>query len=180
MEKEEGMHIFRNLLNNLVNKMIEGRPSSLEHHALREFKFMGWMDERGKFKDKNQERICKHVLKLIQVFSKEMHSGSSAQYVLKMFMDLASFLPLGYLTGEDWEWRDVTEENGGEVLYQNIRCPRIFKGKDGAWDIEGRVFVEKVEDTETKTPSYVSYTSNESFTPISFPYFPFTEYVHVK
>ena len=55
-------------------------------------------------------------------------------------------------------------------MYQNRRCPHVFKSDaDGAYDIDGRVFVD---------PDGSSYTSRDSRVSIEFPYTPKREYVH--
>ena len=75
--------------------------SNLKTHALMEFRAAGWTDENGKFKDEMQEAICNHVLALLDLFSNEGHSGTTAPYAINMFKTLASFEPLVPLTG-DW------------------------------------------------------------------------------
>lgn len=109
-------------------------------HAREEFRAAGWVDENGKFKDGWQEAICEHIVKLLEVFSDEGHSGSTAPYAVDLFSKLALFKPIAPLTGEDWEWNDVAEQNGG-TLYQNKRASHVFKDKNGAYDINGIIFL---------------------------------------
>lgn len=137
------------------------------NHAMTEFRAAGWCDENGKFEDEMQEMICNHVLKLLDVFDGEGHSGSSAPYAINLFKKLASFEPVVPLTGEDWEWNEV-----GNGMYQNNRCSHVFKdGKGGEpYDCEGRIFRE---------PSGSCYTSKGSRVPVTFPYTPKREYVDV-
>lgn len=158
--------------------------SNLHNHALAEFRAAGWTDADGKFKDEMQEAICKHVLALLEVFSHEGHSGTTAPYAVKLFTKLAMFEPIVPLTGEDWEWAEVSEG-----VFQNKRCSRVFKQADRfngqAYDIDGRVFYEWNErDLEPDEKGYPGtrrlqsyYTSRESMVPITFPYTPTTEYV---
>ena len=73
--------------------------SNYERHAMMEFRAAGWTDESGKFNDEMQEMICKHVMKLLEVFADEGHSGSSAPYAINLFKQLASFEPVAPLTG---------------------------------------------------------------------------------
>lgn len=158
--------------------------SNLHSHALAEFRAAGWTDEEGKFKDEMQEAICKHVLELLKVFADEGHSGSTAPYAVNMFKKLAMFEPIVPLTGEDWEWAEVSEG-----VFQNKRCSRVFKQADRfngqAYDIDGRVFYEWNErDLDPDEKGYPGkrrfqsyYTSRESMVPITFPYTPTTEYV---
>lgn len=152
--------------------------SNLEFHARNEFRAAGWVDENGKFKDEMQEMICNHVLKLLEVFSEEGHSGSSAPYAINLFSTLAKFEPLVPLTGEDWEWHDVSEyssrDNG--PVYQNKRCSRVFKDNTGAYDIYGIVFWEWYTDPETGEKSKSYFTGRGSHVYVTFPYTPKIEY----
>ncbi len=148
--------------------------TNYERHAKDEFRAAGWTDENGKFNDEMQELICNHVLKLLDVFHDEGHSGSSAPYAINLFKKLASFEPIVPLTGEDWEWVNVAEQNGGP-LWQNKRCSHVFKDNDGAYDINGIVFYDwYVNEEGDKHKSY--FTSRESRVPVTFPYTPTTEY----
>lgn len=145
-------------------------------HAWQEFKAAGWLDENDNFKDEMQEMICKHVLKLLDVFNDEGHSGSSAPYAISLFKNLASFEPIAPLTGEDWEWIDVADLNrGGKTLWQNKRCSNVFKDDTGAYDIEGIVFYDICKDENGE--EYKSYfTSRDSHVPVTFPYTPKIQY----
>lgn len=157
--------------------------SNLHSHALTEFCAAGWTDADGNFKDEMQEAICNHVMKLLDVFANEGHSGSSAPYAIDVFKKLAMFEPLVPLTGEDWEWSEV-----GEGTFQNKRCSHVFKQADRfggqAYDINGIVFYEwherQLEEDEKGYPGTrrfkSHYTSRDSFVPVTFPYTPKTEY----
>ena len=151
--------------------------NNYEAHAWREFKAAGWLDENGKFEDEMQEAICNHVIRLLGVFAGEGHSGASAPYAISLFEKLAKFEPIAPLTGEDWEWNDV-----GDGVYQNKRCSHVFKQADRfdgqAYDINGKIFWEWYTDPETNEQHESYYTSNESFTPIEFPYVPTKEYIY--
>jgi len=122
-------------------------------------------------------------LKLLDVFSDEGHSGSSAPYAVQLFEKLAMFKPIVPLTGEDWEWHEASEG-----VFQNKRCSRVFKQADRfngqAYDIDGIVFYEWSErDLDPDEEGYPGkrrfkshYTSRDSMVPITFPYTPTTEY----
>lgn len=142
--------------------------NNYERHAREEFRAAGWTDQDGKFDDEWQEAICNHVLQLLDTFHGEGHSGTSAQYTINLFKTLASFRPIAPLTGEDWEWCDVAEQNGGPLL-QNKRCSTVFKDPEGAYDIDGIVFWDWHKDSEGKMrKSY--FTNFESRVPVTFPY----------
>jgi hypothetical protein len=147
-------------------------------HAREEFRAAGWVDENGKFKDEWQEAICEHIVKLLEVFSDEGHSGSSAPYAVDLFSKLALFKPIAPLTGEDWEWVDVAERDGGRV-YQNKRASHVFKDDNGAYDINGIIFYEWLtREDGTQFKSY--FTSEGSRVPVTFPYTPKSEYREAK
>ena len=148
--------------------------SNLKSHALMEFRAAGWCDESGKFVDEMQEAICNHVLKLLEVFSDEGHSGSSAPYAVNVFKTLAMFEPLVPLTGEDWEWNEVHDG-----VFQNKRCSHVFKQADRfdgqAYDIDGIIFYDwYTNENGEKSKSY--FTGRDSCVPITFPYTPTKEY----
>lgn len=141
------------------------KDSNLHKHALVEFRAAGWVDENGKFNDEMQEDICNHVLKLIDLFSEEGHSGSSAPYAINLFSRLAKFKPIAPLTGEDWEWHDT-----GHGVLQNKRASHVFKNIETgeAYDIDGKVFWEWAVYEGEPFRSY--YSCRESRVPVTFPY----------
>ena len=152
--------------------------NNYERHAMMEFRAAGWTDESGKFNDEMQEMICKHVMKLLEVFADEGHSGSSAPYAINLFKQLASFEPVAPLTGEDWEWTDVSEYGGRDdgPLFQNKRCGHVFKDNTGAYDSDGIIWYDWHTDEETGEKYKTHFTSRESRVPVTFPYTPKREY----
>lgn len=145
--------------------------SNLKTHAEIELQAIGYkLDETEEGPNK---WIVENILELLEVFSKQGHSGSSAPYCIDLFTKLARFEPLCPLTGEDSEWVNVVEYSGSgaDPVWQNKRCSHVFKGPDGrAYDIDGRVFVE---------PNGNAYTNFDSRVYVTFPYTPKTEYVQV-
>lgn len=138
--------------------------SNLIEHAKREFKAIGYIPLDQEQEDGPNKWIQENLIELLEVFSKQGHSGFSAGYCINAFNKLARFEPLASLTGEDWEWQEV-----GTGTWQNIRCGRVFKDEHGqAYDIEGRVFVN---------PTGEAYTCKESRVYVVFPYTPKTEYI---
>lgn len=137
--------------------------SNLIEHAKREFLAVGYKQDEEEGPNK---WIQENVLELLRVFANQGHSGMSAPYCVGMFEKLALFEPLAPLTGEDHEWMEVSKG-----VWQNVRAPRVFKGKDGrAYDIEGRIF---------RAPNGTCYTSGDSRVFVEFPYTPSREYVDV-
>jgi len=147
-------------------------------HAKRELRAAGYPVREGE--DKLAEilsgdediniMMADNVLELLEVFSKQGHSGFSSSFAIDLFTKLAKQEPLGPITGEDSEWVDVAEMGDGSPMWQNNRCSHVFKDDKHAWDINGKVFVE---------PDGSSYTSTDSFVDVEFPYTPTTEYVNV-
>ena len=131
-------------------------------HLDREWAAMGWSttDE-----DDPQVWIYNHLKKLLEAFSDEGHSGSSAPYTVSLFRKLAMFEPIGPLTGDDSEWMEVSEG-----MLQNRRCSHVFKENGEAYDIDGKVFEE---------PDGSRFTSRDSRVSVTFPYTPATEIVKV-
>lgn len=107
------------------------------------------------------------ILEIVEVFSKQGHTGFSAGYVINAITKLLSHEPLTPLTGADDEWNDIGEGN-----FQNKRCSRVFKNQDGqTYDINGKVFTDKTG---------CSYTNRHSKVNVVFPYVPTTEYIQVE
>jgi len=102
---------------------------SLTNYAKTELQAAGFFDVDSDYGD----LIGEAVMELIEVFSKQGHSGMSAPYVASIFNKLANFEPLLPITGKEEEWGDVADYNDdGEPWYQNKRCSALFKdGKDG-------------------------------------------------
>jgi hypothetical protein len=155
---------------------------SFREYAMDEFKYAGWLNEDGSFKDAMQEALCENILKILDIFAEEGHSGSSASYAIGLLTKLLKFEPLGPLTGEDWEWTYVSDG-----LYQNKRCSQVFKEDGNVYDSIGKVFYtwetrELGEDEEgyPGISQYMShYTTRDSRVPVVFPYIPKIEYVEV-
>ena len=159
--------------------------SNYKFHAMQEFKAAGWCDQDGKFGDEMQEDICNHVLDLLDAFDGEGHSGSSSSYTVDLFSKLALFKPLVPLTGEDWEWNEISDEYSvynNTTVYQNNRCSDVFKQSDRfdgqPYFLDGKVFWEWYTDPETGEKHKSYYTCADSLVPITFPYTPTTEYVY--
>jgi hypothetical protein len=151
--------------------------SNYKFHAENEFRAAGWVDENGKFKDEMQEAICNHVLALLNVFSDEGHSGSSAPYTINLFSKLAKFEPLAPLTGEDWEWNVINDDRtNGVAVYQNRRFSAVFKQSDRfdgkPYWLDGKVLWEwsSHPDIDDGEPFKNYYTSADSRVTIEFPW----------
>lgn len=119
-------------------------------------------------KDEMQDAIGENIFDVVAMFGLAGHSGSSAPYASHYIEKALKFEPFGPLNGDDAEWGEPFDYNGG---CQNKRCGHVFKDADGrAYDIDGRVF---------RDPDGCCYTNKDSRVYITFPYTPKTEYVDV-
>ena len=119
--------------------------------------------------DEMQEAMNAHILRMVETFADEGHSGFSAAYAVGILQRLLRFEPLTPLTGEEDEW--VVLDYGDEMAAQNKRCPHVFRRADGtAYDGEAVIFRE---------PSGACFTNSDSRRDITFPYTPAREYVDV-
>lgn len=136
--------------------------SNLTNHAEKELELAGLFKKDSDYGG----MLGQNVMELVKVFSKQEHSGFSANMAIALFERVARFEPLAPLTGEDDEWVEV--EPG---VFQNKRCSHVFKKNGQAYNIYGKVFRE---------PSGATYTSGDSHVPVVFPCIPKTEYVDAK
>jgi hypothetical protein len=118
---------------------------------------------RGDDLDPMQDAIENDILEIIDIFSKQGHSGGSAGYVLPILERLLNWEIIAPITGGDSEWEEV-----GDGLFQNKRCFSVFKSKDRfdgqPYTIDGKIFSD--DDGESW------FTSRDSCVPIEFPYTP--------
>lgn len=144
--------------------------SNLLDHARRELEIAGYFSDDSVYGG----MLGRAVLKMVEEFAAEGHSGMSARIALDVFAKVASFEPLTPLTGADEEWVDVTSQDGTQdgTLYQNVRCSHVFKDDKGAYDVDGRIFRSKKDNC--------SFTNKDSRVPVTFPYTPTREYVDVE
>lgn len=141
-------------------------------HAIREFAMAGYPPIIN-CKDDPDKWIQENVLDLIKLFAMHGHSGSSASYTINVYKKLATYEPLSPITGKPEEWRNVAKlcgQNEGE-LFQNIRCPSIFKKNGQAYYLDAIIWENENGVTYTGsalTSENVKYCSRQNIT------FPFT------
>ena len=114
--------------------------------------------------DSMQDMVKQNVLEIVDVFSKQGHSGASANYVLGIIDRVLRFLPICPLTGDEDEWG---EAYGDDDTQQNRRCGKVFRNhhdNSTAHNIEGKVF--STDGGETY------FANRNSSVPVSFPYYP--------
>ena len=141
--------------------------SSAIKHAKRELALLGYLPPEVLEENDPNKWVQENILELLEVFSKQGHSGTSASYVIGMFFKLASHEPITPLTGEDSEWEKIDFQT-----LQNVRCSRVFKNINTGrvFDVEGKIFEE---------PDGARYSNRESSVDITFPYMPHTEVIKV-
>lgn len=101
----------------------------LVQHAKSELTFANLFSEKGDFYG---GETAKAVMELMEVFSKQGHSGSSAPIVIDLFKRLANWETLIPITGNDDEWNEVSDN-----IFQNNRNSAIFKEDGRCYYIDG-------------------------------------------
>lgn len=153
---------------------------SLMSHTFEELNRLGMTEDAT---DEYNKSMRSHIIKMMNAFCEEGHSGFSAGYAVSILSKLMRYEPLTPIAGADDEWVDVAMYNAdGGSLYQNKRYSKLFKeGKDGqAYNIEGKVFWEwcerPLDEDEEGYPgikTYKSYyTNGDSRVEVTFPYTP--------
>lgn len=124
--------------------------------------------------DEMNKLMHDNIIKIIEEFSSQGHSGFSASYAISHLTRLLEFKPLSPLTGEDDEWNEIDKDIRADGMwYQNKRYSAVFKDKDGrTYNSQGRVFRGRRG----------SYTTRGSSVDITFPYMvpEHPEYVNTK
>lgn len=157
--------------------------SNLVNHAQSELHFAGLLKKDTDFYG---GAIGKAVIELMEVFSKQGHSGSSAPLVADIFKRLANYENLTPISGEDSEFVDIM----GEGLMQNVRNSAVFKNNGRYYYIDGMVkrlsdgtcwsggFYTDREAFEARDESKKLYTTRAYIK--SFPFTPKTFYIDVE
>lgn len=123
----------------------------LTKHAERELKLAGLYDKDSDYGG----LIAEAIMELMEVFAKQGHSGGSAPIVANLFKKLALYENLTPLTGNDDEWSDISEMQGGKKGWQNNRVLSVFKNEDGK--------VYYLDAIIWKTQNGGTYTGNAKF-----------------
>lgn len=99
--------------------------SNLQEHAVTELKRAGLLDDDADYGG----ALGPAVMRLINVFADDGHSGMSAAMTIDLFCRLARFEPLTPITSDPDEWTNDTQI-GNEPLWQNTRRSTSFS-RDG-------------------------------------------------
>lgn len=91
-------------------------PSNLVTHARRELSLIG-----------EEPETIRGYLNVIQAFADMGHSGGSASVAIPVINRLLQFENLAPLTDDPDDWMKIADAmSGGEDLWQNRRCSRMF------------------------------------------------------
>ena len=122
----------------------------LEHTKV-ELEIAGLLSEEGDFYG---GETGKAVLELMEVFSKQGHSGMSAPMVVDIFKKLANYEPLGPITGKDEEWNSM--DYGDGIEYQNKRSSGLFKDSNGKVTYVSSIVKRSPNGTTWTGPLYLT------------------------
>lgn len=103
--------------------------SNLTEHARREMQAVGLFDKDADY----EGRLAENVMELLEVFSRQGHSGMSASMAISLFTTLAEFEALGPLTDDPDEWQPISMEpvTDSVFLWQNRRQSDSFSHDGG-------------------------------------------------
>jgi len=99
---------------------------NLKEYAENELRLAGLFDKDSDYNG----MVGPAVMRMIEVFSAERHSGFSANLCLSIFDRVSRYKQLTPLTYAKDEWDDVSEMSG-EKLWQNKRNPSVFSKDEG-------------------------------------------------
>lgn len=102
--------------------------SNLVLHARRELDLLGMTEDTNGIDKLGRDG----VLELVEVFSRQGHSGSSAAWMISIVERLLRYEPLSPLSNDPDEWMHVAEEMGGQPdLWQSRRDSSAFSNDGG-------------------------------------------------
>jgi len=109
--------------------------ASLVDHAKRELELAGLFDKDSDY----DGMIGKAVMKLMNNFSGQGHSGFSANWTRDLFDQLAQYKNLTPITDDPEDWTNVSEHND-KKLWQCKRNPSLFSENGGKsyYDVEDK------------------------------------------
>lgn len=100
--------------------------SNLVEHAEREMRRAGLFDKDSDY----DGMLGPAVLKMVEAFAGEGHSGYSASRALAIFNEVARFRTLTPLTSDPEEWFHHDHQVAGYDCWQNVRDSAAFS-RDG-------------------------------------------------
>ena len=111
-----------------MENIIVKEESNLVKHARKELELAGLFDKDSDYNG----MISKAVMKLIEVFSKQGHSGCSARQVIKIFHRVANYgLLMPINKPKEGEYNIVAGGGIGKDIYQSCRLSSLFSSDSG-------------------------------------------------
>lgn len=156
---------------------------SLIEFAKNELKYCGYIPLDVEQENGPNKWIQENILEILELISKQEHSGASINYLHECLNKLILYRPLTPLTGNDDEWTEVTDG-----IFQNKRLYTIFKKNNVTYNSEGYIFwhwneIDLDEDEEGypgKRKYKSSFVNTYSRKLITFPYkYQDPEYIEV-
>jgi hypothetical protein len=125
--------VVRDYCNQWFDKLNKGpeevyKPKNAILHAEREIGLL--VKSENELDQELSDWLNKNVLDLLYVFSRQGHSGGTAEEMLRLFNHLARFKPLMPITADPAEWADMTEQTG-RPFWQNRRQTTCFSEDGG-------------------------------------------------
>ena len=102
----------------------ESTKSPLVEFAVRELDRLGMFDDDADY----EGNLGRAVVELLEVFSKQGHSGFSAFATVDLFSTLAMYKPLTAITSDPNEW---TQVDSAGTLWQSSRNSTAFSTDGG-------------------------------------------------
>jgi hypothetical protein len=119
--------------------------STLVDHARYELELAGLLDRDSDY----DGMIGEAALEVVTLFSKQGHSGMSAEMVTAIVTKLLRYKPLTPLTYAPDEWVDQSEASGGNPTWQNRRDFNVFSKDGGKTHYSVKDVVAKTEKNVT-------------------------------
>lgn len=123
--------------------------------------------------DDLQQLMSRHIIDIIEMFSKQGHSEFSANYAIRILERLLRWKPITPLTGADDEWELKCCDSDGISTYQNTRCFSVFKYVDSQGHL---VSCHDIEAVTVSDNGGITWFSTKRFRKqVTFPYEPPTK-----
>lgn len=121
---------------------------SLVEHAKSELERAGLFDKDSDYNG----MLGPAIMKMVETFAAEGHSGASAAWTLQLFNRVASYKALTRLTSDSEEWCNVSEYGGPNdaPIWQNKRDSSYFSHDGGK---TGYSIDDKKREIKTFRPS---------------------------
>lgn len=134
-----------------VDHVKSRQRKSLIDHAQRELSLIGMtVDDL----DPMNAQMTDYILKMVQDFADQGHSGFSAAYAIGILEKLLRFENLSPITSNPNEWTHISEEIGGENLWQSKRNPALFSHDGGKTYHHVDKPEEVMEAVDATSPEY--------------------------